>query len=157
MHAMFRTWARSSAGLIVPLLFLLAACSATPPPSSPPEAPAPPDGWTSLGTVRGESAPGWAVSRLTFSGRAAAVDVACQGSGTLFVIVGWTAVSPSSGPGLFQTAAFPCNSPIEGAMTSRIELTTAPKGTVDVNVFVVDGAGAIGRSSFGLSIEERAP
>jgi hypothetical protein len=97
------------------------------------------------------------VSRLTFSSRAVAVKASCRGTGTLFVIVDWTDVSASSGPGLFQTAAFPCRSPAEEAVSSRVELATAPIGEADVNVFVVEGAGAIGRSSFAVSVEERDP
>jgi hypothetical protein len=157
MHADSPPRIRASGRLLVPLALVLAACSAAPSPSPLPEVPPPPEGWTSLGAVQGETSPGWAVSRLTFSGRAVAVNASCRGTGTLFVIVGWADVSPRSAPAEFKTSAFPCRSPIEGAIATRIELTTAPTGDADVNVFVVEGAGAIGRSSFGVSIEEREP
>jgi hypothetical protein len=122
-----------------------------------PEVPSPPEGWSSIGAIQGETSPGWTVSRLTFSGRAVAVNASCRGTGTLFVIAGWTDVSPSSAPAEFQTAAFPCHSPAEGIVASRIELSTAPTGEVDVNAFVVEGAGALQRSTFAVSIEERSP
>jgi hypothetical protein len=142
---------------ILALLLLQAACSAAPPPSAWPEAPPPPDGWTSIGAMQGATAPGWAVNRLTFSGHATAINASCRGSGTLFVIVGWTGLSPGSGPAAFQTAAFPCVSPVQPMISSRLELATARTGQADIVVFVVEGAGAIGRSSFGVSIEERDP
>jgi len=157
MHAVSRPRSRPGAQGVVALVLLLAACSAAPPPSAWPEAPPPPEGWTSIGAMQGSTAPGWAVSRLIFAGRATAVNASCRGSGTLFVIVGWTGVSPGSGPAEFQTAAFPCASPVEGLISSRLELATARTGQADIVVFVVEGAGAIGRSSFGVSVEERDP
>jgi hypothetical protein len=157
MHADSRLRVRTSASLLALLALLSTACSAVPSPSPLPEVPPPPEGWNSLGAIQGETSPGWAGIRLTFSGRTVAVNASCLGTGTLFVIADWTGVSPSSGPAQFQTAAFPCGSPIEGAISSRIELATAPTGESDVSVFVVEGAGAIGRSSFGVSVEEREP
>jgi hypothetical protein len=157
MHADSRSRVRTSASLLALLALLLTACSAVPSPSPFPEVPPPPDGWSSLGAIQGETSPGWAGMRVTFSGRAVGVNAACRGTGTLFVIADWTGVSSSSGPAQFQTAAFPCGSPIEGAHSSRIELATTPTGESDVSVFVVEGAGAIGRSSFAVSVEERDP
>ena len=60
--------------------------------------------------------------------------------GKVFVIVDWRSVSTSEGPGAFQTAVFPCGSPIEGELTTRIEFAAAPTGDAEVAVFALDGA-----------------
>jgi hypothetical protein len=136
---------------------LVAACAPAPAPSAWPEAPPAPAGWTSVGSIRGEATVGWTVGRYTFSGRTVAVNASCSGSGTVFIVVGWPDLSPTSGPARFETSAFPCTSAVETVSPSRIELTTALTGAADVNVFVVEGPSAIGRTSFGVSIEERDP
>ena len=107
--------------------------------------------------MQGETSPAWVVSRLTFSGRDVAVQATCVGSGMVFAIVDWTSVSVSAGPGEFPTAVFPCGSPIEGGLTTRIELSTAPTGDAEVAVFAVDGPGAVSPTRFGVSIEELDP
>ena len=151
---------RPSAGWLVPSILLLAACISSPPsPSSTPlpEAPAPPAGWRSVGATQGEASPTWAFSRLAFSGRDVAVHATCLGDGMVFVIVDWRSVSANAGAGAFPTAVFPCGSPIEGAVTTRVELPAAPTDDAEVAVFVVDSAGAISPARFGVSIEERDP
>lgn len=148
---------RPSGGWLVPSILILSACTSSPPPSPLPEAPSPPDGWSSVGATQGETSPAWAVSRLIFSGRDVAVHATCLGNGMVFVIVDWTGVSGSAGPGAFPTAVFPCGSPIEGELTTRIELPTAPTGDAEVAVFVVDGPGTVAATRFGVSVEERDP
>lgn len=137
-------------------LLLGAACSAAPTPSDLP-VPTPPAGWTSLGSVQADASDGWTVGRYTFSGRVAAVHAACRGAGTLFVIVGWSDISSTTGPARFETAAFPCLAPIETPSPSRIELTTALTGASDVSAFVVEAQGAIGHPTYAVSVEEREP
>jgi hypothetical protein len=75
----------------------------------------------------------------------------------VFVIVDWRSVSASAGPGAFPTAVFPCGSPIEGELTTRVEVATAPTGEAEVAVFALDGAGTISPTRFGVSIEEQDP
>jgi hypothetical protein len=148
---------RPSVRWLVPSILILSACTSSPSPSPPPEAPTAPDGWTSVGAIQGETSPAWANSRLSFSGRDVAVHANCLGTGMLFVIVDWKGVSASAGPAAFRTAVFPCGSPIEGELNTRIELPTAPTGAAEVAVFVVEGQGAISPTRFGVSIEERGP
>lgn len=147
-----------SRGRVIPLVLVLAAACAAPPSPRPlPEAPPSPGGWSSIGVIAGESASGRTISRLALSGRPVGVNATCRGEGTLFVIVGWSDVSPGTGPVRFRTVAFPCSSPVEGTVTSRIELPEPAAGEADVNAFVVEGAGAIGRTTYAVSIEERIP
>ena len=151
---------RPSGRWLVPSILMLSACMSSPQgptPSTFPEAPSPPAGWTSVGATQGEASPVWAFSRLAFSGLPVAIHATCVGNGMLFVIVDWKTVSATAGPGVFPTAVLPCESPIVGELTTRIELPTAPTGDADVAVFVLEGAGAVGRTSFGVSIEERLP
>lgn len=107
--------------------------------------------------MQGEAPGGTTLSRLRFSGREAAVNASCRGDGTLFVIVGWVDVSSASGPTKFETSAFPCLAPLDEGAPSRIELSTAPTGEADVNVFVLERPSATVRASFAVSIEERDP
>lgn len=151
---------RLSVRWLVPSILMLSACTSSPPSPPPnplPEAPSPPAGWSLVGATQGEASPVWAISRLAFSGRRVAVHATCLGNGMVFVIVDWKAVSASAGAGVFPTAVLPCDSPIEGELTTRIELPTAPTGDADVAVFVLEGAGAVARTSFGVSIEEQDP
>ncbi len=157
MNADSRPRIRPHAGSLGTALLLVGACSVAPPASAWPETPVPPNGWTSLGGVRGAASDGRLVSRLTFSGRPIAINAACRGDGTLFVIVDWTDVSPSSGPATFEASAFPCVGPVDASMSSRIEGTNPPTGSADVNIFVVEGQSAVGDASFAVSIEERDP
>ncbi len=148
---------RPSVGWLVPSILILSACMAAPPPSPLPEAPSPPDGWSSVGAIQGETARAWAVSRLNFSGRDVAVHATCLGNGMVFVIVDWKSVSASAGPGAFPTAVFPCGGPIDGELTTRVDLSTVPTGDAEVAVFVLDSPGTVSPTRFGVSIEERDP
>ena len=148
---------RTSLRWLVPPILMLSGCMSSPPPNPPPEAPSPPPGWSSVGATQGETAPEWAFSRLRFSGRHVAVHASCMGSGKVFVIVDWKSVSTSEGPGAFPTAVFPCGSPIEGELTTRIELSADPSGDAEVAVFALDGADALSPTRFGVSIEQRDP
>jgi hypothetical protein len=138
-------------------LAIVAGCSPGAQTSAWPDTPLPPAGWSSLGSVSGESAGGEVVRRFTFSGRALAVNASCRGSGTLFVIVDWPGVSLRSGPASFSTTAFPCASPADSQVATQVELATALTGDADVNIFVVESPGSAGRTSYAVSIEERDP
>ena len=157
MHAelRFSSWCRLK--WLTTFTFLLVGCSGAAPSPVLPAAPDPPTGWTSVGNVGGQSSPGWTLAQFTFSGRPVAVNAVCRGNGTLFVIVSWSGVSLASGPARFETAAFPCSAPAETAGPSRIELTTAPSGTSDVNAFVIEGPGAVASATYAVSVEERDP
>ena len=156
MSARPRSHVPSTTTWLCTALLLGAACSPGPTPGDLP-VPAPPTGWTSLGSVQADASDGWTVSRYTFSGREAAVHASCRGDGTLFVIVGWSDVSLTEGPTKLETTAFPCLAPMETPEPFRLELATAPTGESDVTAFVVEGRSAIGHPTYAVSIEERDP
>jgi hypothetical protein len=142
--------------LLSTVAFFSWACAAAPAPSDLP-VPATPPGWTSLGSVQADASDGMTVGRYTFSGLGAAVHGSCRGDGTLFVIVGWSDVTSTSGPARFESAAFPCLGPTETPDPSRIELTAVRTGEADVGAFVLEGRSAIGHPTYAVSIEERDP
>lgn len=97
------------------------------------------------------------MSRLTFAGRPVAVATACTGSATVFVVVDWPGVTEEAGPAELTTAGFPCGSPIDPALVTRVEMSTAPTGGANVKVVVVDEPGANRPASYAVSIEEQVP
>jgi hypothetical protein len=137
-------------------LLMLAACAPAPASSSWPAVRQPPTGWASIGSVQGDAASA-PVSRLTFSGRPVAVNVACTGAGTVFAIVGWMGVSEPQGAAELLTAGFACGGPADPPLASRVELSSAPTEAADVKVFVLEAESAIRPTTYSVSVEERLP
>lgn len=118
-----------------------------------PPLPETPSGWTLVGGFGGSGSHFTGVTGIQFGEGDVAINGACNGNGTLIVLIR-PAESGDSGVG--PSAVIPCGDP--GAPAVRFELAgMSIPNDATIRATVVEGAGAIRHAAYQVAVEQREP